>query len=162
MIKIRPIQQSDRDFLWDMLFEMIYFPEGEEKPNKEEFLNQLNISKYLNGFCLKTSDAGFIAEDEKNQLVAAAWFRLFDNDNKGYGYINDDIPELSIAVLKEYRGKGVGTKMLKALIEKAKLDGYPSISLSVDPENSAYRLYVKEGFVKVGVSGTSWTMRLDL
>ena len=98
MIKIRPIQESDKKFLWDMLFETIYFPEGEEKPNKEEFLNQPNISKYLDDFCNKTSDAGFIAEDEGKHLVAAAWFRLFDKSNKGYGYINDDIPELSIAV----------------------------------------------------------------
>ncbi|MBU3113819.1 hypothetical protein [Clostridium lacusfryxellense] len=79
MIKIRPIQQSDRDFLWDMLLEMIYFPEGEEKPNKEEFLNQPNISRYLNGFCLKTSDAGFIAEDEKD-IAFLCYTKIISNN----------------------------------------------------------------------------------
>ena len=162
IIKIRPIQESDKHFLWDMLFEMVYFPEGVEKPNKEEFLKQPNISKYLDGFGIKNSDSGFIAENDRNQLIAAAWFRLFDNSNKGYGYISDDIPELSIAVLKEYRGKGIGSKLLKALIEKAKSDGYPAISLSVDLENTACSLYVSAGFKKVGVSGTSWTMKLDI
>lgn len=162
VIKIRPIQESDKNFLWDMLFEMVYFPEGERKPNKEEFLSQPDIYKYLDGFGLKNSDSGFVAENDKNELIGAAWFRLFDNSNKGYGYINDDTPELSIAVLKEYRGKGIGSKMLKALIEKAKLDGYPAISLSVDPENIAFRLYIREGFKKVGVLDTSWTMKLDL
>ena len=162
MIEIRAIQESDKYFLWDMLFEMVYFPEEEDRPNKEEFLKQPNIFKYLKDFGLKKSDSGFIAENERHELIATAWFRLFDKSNKGYGYISDDIPELSIAVLKEFRGNGVGSKMLKALIEKARSDGYPSISLSVDHENIACRLYLKEGFKKVGVLGTSWTMKLDL
>jgi len=162
MINIRPIQESDKEFLWDMLFEMIYFPEGSEKPNKEELLKNPDIYKYLNDFGLRKTDSGFVAENENNQLVGAAWFRLFHGGNKSYGYISDDIPELSIAIVKEYRGKGFGSDLLKALIEKARKDGYPSISLSVDPNNAAYGLYVREGFKKVGIVDTSWTMKLDL
>lgn len=163
MIKIRPIQESDKHFLWDMLFEMVYFPEGEAKPDKYELLSQPHISKYLDGFGLENSDSGFVAENEKKQSVAAAWYRLFDNNNKGYGYINDDTPELSIAVLKEYRGQGIGIKLLRVLIEKAETDGYSSISLSVDSRNTiALRLYERQGFVKVGILGNSWTMKLDL
>lgn len=162
MINIRLIQEKDDQFLWDMLFEMIYFPERIVKPNKEKILREPNISKYLDGFGLKKTDSGFVAENEENELIAAGWLRLFDSNCKGYGYIDAATPELSIAVLKEYRGKGIGNRILKALIEKAKIDGYSSISLSVDPENTALRLYERAGFNKVGVSGTSWTMKLDL
>lgn len=161
MIKIRPIEESDKQFLWDMLYEMVYFSEGIEKPVKEDLLKQPDISKYLDGFGSRSTDAGFVAEDENSQLVGAAWFRLFDISNKGYGYISDDIPELSIAILQEYRGKGLGSRMLKALLEKARADGYKSISLSVDPDNMACRMYERFGFKKVGTEDTSWTMKLD-
>ncbi|MDF2885325.1 MAG: family N-acetyltransferase, partial [Clostridiaceae bacterium] len=49
-----------------------------------------------------------------------------------------------------------------AIIEKAKLDGYSAISLSVDLRNTiALRLYEREEFQKIGILGTSWTMKLD-
>jgi ribosomal protein S18 acetylase RimI-like enzyme len=40
----------------------------------------------------------------------------------------------------------------------AATDGFTRISLSVDPQNSALRLYESEGFSQVGESGTSWTL----
>ncbi|MBS4207342.1 GNAT family N-acetyltransferase [Bacillus sp. FJAT-50079] len=84
--------------------------------------------------------------------------RLFDETNKTYGYINKNIPVLSMAILPEYRGQGLGTVLLNEMIDKAKQSDYISLSLSVDPKNPALRLYERDGFVKVGVNGTSWDM----
>lgn len=47
-------------------------------------------------------------------------------------------------------------------MEQAKLDGYKAISLSVDPRNPSTRHYERFGFIKCGVSGTSWIMKLNL
>lgn len=160
LIKIRPIQESDESFLWDMLFEMIYLPEDVEK--SRDLLNYPDIYIYLDGFGQRNGDTGFVAEDENNQLIGAAWFRLFDAMNKGYGYINDQTPELCIAVIEKCRGNGIGTRLLKTLIEIAKWDGYASISLSVDSRNPANKLYQKMGFEPVKVIGTSWTMELTI
>ena len=55
-------------------------------------------------------------------------------------------------------GKGIGTILLKEMIRKAKNSGFISLSLSVDPKNLALRLYERQGFVKVGINGTSWDM----
>ncbi len=63
---------------------------------------------------------------------------------------------------KEYRSQGVGRKLLRALLETARQQNITALSLSVDPNNFALRLYESEGFVKVGASGTSWTLRLIL
>lgn len=161
MIKIRPVQESDNDFLWDMLYEMVFFPVGEEKPDKQDLLNQTSVFKYLDGFGQNRTDSGLVVENQDQQLIAAAWFRLFEVSNKGYGYVAADIPELSIAVIQECRGQGIGSQILEALIAKAALEGYKSLSLSVDTRNIACRWYEREGFTKVGGSDTSWIMKRD-
>ena len=51
--------------------------------------------------------------------------------------------------------------MLRALIETARTEGFPALSLSVDPENPARHLYETEGFRMVGESGTSWTLLIS-
>ncbi len=91
--------------------------------------------------------------------MGAVWYRLFDEKDKGYGYVDSSTPELGIAVCKEARGLGLGTLLMQKIIQKAMQEGYPSISLSVDPENTtAVHLYKKLGFKEVGVEGTSITM----
>jgi len=60
-----------------------------------------------------------------------------------------------MAVSPEYRGQGIGTLLLNEMVKKAKDTGFTSVSLSVDPSNSALRLYERHGFVKIGVDGTS-------
>jgi ribosomal protein S18 acetylase RimI-like enzyme len=51
---------------------------------------------------------------------------------------------------------------MRALIAAARHDGFAALSLSVSPQNPARTLYESLGFVKVGESGTSWTLRLSL
>lgn len=67
-----------------------------------------------------------------------------------------------MAVLPGFRGKGIGTALLKRLIEDAREAGYPALSLSVDVRNPAYKLYCKLGFGCVEQSDHSQTMRLRL
>jgi [ribosomal protein S18]-alanine N-acetyltransferase len=161
-INIRPIKQTDVPFLWEILYLCIYIPEGITPPAKDEILNHPDIAKYVKDWGTQ-GDQGLIAVDTQTGLsIGSAWLRLFDSHNKGYGYVNDITPELSIAIVPEYRNQGIGTQLLMRLLEAAKISGYSSISLSVDPHNPAVRLYQKLGFKKIGISGTSWTMKLDL
>jgi GNAT superfamily N-acetyltransferase len=91
--------------------------------------------------------------------VGAVWYRLFDEFNKGYGYVDSNTPELGIAVSKEVRGIGVGTLLMTKIIQQAMDEGNILISLSADPEKShAVHIYNKLGFKEYGVSGTSITM----
>jgi ribosomal protein S18 acetylase RimI-like enzyme len=83
-------------------------------------------------------------------------------DNHSFGFVDEDTPELAIAVKKEFRGRGIGTSLMNHLMQHAKNKGIRRISLSVDPENHARNLYEELGFEKVGQSGTSWTMLIHL
>jgi ribosomal protein S18 acetylase RimI-like enzyme len=67
-------------------------------------------------------------------------------------------PELSIAVRPEYRGCGVGTRLLEQLLVAADRE-YDAVSLSVSDGNPAVSLYRRAGFMCVSTSGGSSTMR---
>lgn len=99
----------------------------------------------------RNGDKALIAFDNnKGNSVGAVWYRLFSSEERGYGYVSDDIPELGIALVKEARGKGLGTKLMNLIIEEAKRNGYKSLSLSVDVANTnAVNLYRKFGFIEL-------------
>jgi len=156
LIIIRSIEENELEFMKDMLYESIYMPENVK--NKVELLNSPSIKKYYEDWGRK-GDTALIAIDKNNRAVGAVWYRLFDETNKGYGFVDNRTPELGIAVTQEARGLGIGTLLMKKVIEQASKDGYKSLSLSVDPENtSAVHIYKKLDFIDYGISGTSITM----
>jgi len=163
MIKLRPINENDEIFLWDMLFEITYSLEVNRKPSKQIFLKRQDIYKYVKGFGLESSDIGFVAESDEGRSIGAAWYRLYKADNKGFGYIDDNTPEISIAVSEEYRNKGVGKELLEALLENAKKKGVSALSLNVDSRNTAaVHLFEALGFKAVSNEENSQVMKLSL
>lgn len=157
MVIIRPLERQEYDFFMDMHYESIYILEA--KPPKHELLNAPYIKKYSEGWG-RRGDRALVALSD-NHLIGAVWYRLFNEEEKGFGFIDCETPELGIALLPNFRKHGIGSMLMKEIIEQAKSDGYKSLSLSVDPDNhSAVRLYEKLGFKYVGMSGTSWTMKL--
>ena len=83
---------------------------------------------------------------------------MFQGDSRGYGYVADDVPELSMAILPDYRGQGIGTQLISHMLDYTK-GKYASVSLSVSPNNPARRLYERFGFKLVGTEGTSIVMQ---
>lgn len=100
-----------------------------------------------------------IAINQQNQAVGAVWCRLFNENEKGYGFVSPDIPELGIAIVESERGKGLGKQLLIEIIKGAKKAGYIGLSLSVDLKNTgAISLYHQLGFEDIEIEGTSKTM----
>ncbi|QTD42531.1 GNAT family N-acetyltransferase [Sporosarcina sp. Te-1] len=148
--------KEEYQFFLEMFYESIHILEN--KPSKEELLNAPNLRKYHEGWGRK-GDCALLATNAEKTPIGAAWYRLFDEKNKGYGYFNEKTPEIGIAVLNESRGKGVGMLLMRSIMQHAKEEGYPGISLSVDLENkAAIELYEKLGFRDYETVGTSKTM----
>ena len=155
-IFIRPLILSDEPILWEMLYQALYVPKGAD-PFPRDLVKRPEISRYAQdwGNC---DDLGFVALDELDgKPIGAAWVRLLKGENKGYGYVDDLTPELSVAVAPEARGCGVGTRLLVHLLSEV-LPKYRAVSLSVSSENPAVQLYQRLGFEVVGTSGNSLTM----
>jgi len=123
--------------------------------------NTPDVAHYVDGW-MREGDAGFIAEADGRPL-GAAWWRTFASDDKGYGYVATDIPEIGLAVRDDSRGRGVGTALLDTLIAHARDQGLRGVSLSVEDGNdAAIRLYMRYGFERCGRDGNSDTMVLYL
>jgi [ribosomal protein S18]-alanine N-acetyltransferase len=157
---IRKAISEDIHFLWEMLYQAIYVPEGQTPPPKE-IMNEPHIKQILEGWG-RSGDLALIAVDPSNQPVGAVWIRLFDDENKTFGYVDSETPILGIALQPHVRGKGIGTLLMEEILKEAKLVGFKNMSLSVDPNNPALRLYERYGFKKIGVDGTSWDMLTEL
>jgi GNAT superfamily N-acetyltransferase len=157
---LRPVTGNEDDirFLREMLYEAATWGPG-ERPPIEEVLSDPAISRYIEGWGRADDDA-LIAED--GMRVGATWHRLFTDGEPGYGFNSPTIPEITIGVCASARGRGIGTSLLAALIERARDEGHPALSLSVERENRAARFYERLGFVRVGEVANAWTMRLEL
>ena len=148
-----------------MLYEAVNWRDdgAEERPALDEQLAQPELRRYVEGWGRK-GDLAIVALDRLDEPVGAAWCRTFTADAPGYGFVADDVPELSIAVYPECRGQRVGSLLLTTLVTRAQADGNRALSLSVDPENPAKRLYARHGFEVApdAAAAGSLTMVLDL
>ncbi len=153
-------RKGDELFLWEMLVEAFSWQPDRSRMTVAEAAANPNIARYVQGWG-QSGDAGVIAE-VSGRPVGAAWWRFFTAINRGYGFIAAEVPEVSMAVSDEHRGRGVGSALLTALIARAEERGLPALSLSVEFENPALRLYERLGFTTVGREGGAWTMRCQI
>lgn len=112
----------------------------------------------------RPGDLAQIAEDAGTP-VGAAWCRRFTDSEHSWGFVDEDTPEVGLAVVATHRGLGFGTALLTALAEAARIDGSASLSLCTEREGAARGLYERLGFVEVGaltVDLDAILMRLDL
>jgi ribosomal protein S18 acetylase RimI-like enzyme len=157
VIRTRAANDGDRDFLADMLVEAINWnPDGGHFA-PEVVLAFSQNARYVVGWP-RSGDFGLIAETTGGRRVGAAWWRHFSAAEPGYGYLADDVPEVSIGVVAAHRGRGIGDQLLTELEAAARDAGVRALSLSVEPANPARRLYERHGFRTVGTSGGSETM----
>lgn len=104
------------------------------------------LAIYNEFYGFTTKDLGLYALVD-NQLSGAVWIRRLNADHGSNGYIDDNTPILNIAVLPEFRGKGIGAQMIEQLfIEAGAL--YENISVSVVYDSPAIRFYERHGFVR--------------
>lgn len=151
---IRPGTPQDARFLRDMLRHAYYW-----RPSEEDAAG-LHPMRYVENWG-RPGDAAVIALD-RGFPVGAAWYRVFKRDHPGYGFVDEETPELSIAVVPSRRGAGIGGELMTAVLAHARAQGYRSISLSVAKDSPAVALYERYGFQRVDERDGALTMRMDL
>jgi GNAT superfamily N-acetyltransferase len=118
------------------------------------------LTRYVDNWG-RPGDAAMIAHETGNR-VGAAWYRLFRTGEPGYGFVDEQTPELSIAVVPSRRRHGVGQELLDALLDKAREEGHARVSLSVEEGSPAVAFYERNGFAGTGESEGGLVMVRDL
>ena len=106
---------------------------------------EIPASRYVDRWG-RHGDTAVIALDDEGRPVGAAWYRLHPESAPGYGFVDAQTPELTIAVVPSKRGHGVGAELLEALLDRARADGHERISLNVRRDSSEQAFYARHGF----------------
>jgi ribosomal protein S18 acetylase RimI-like enzyme len=159
MLELRPAGPTDLAFLREVLLEAVFWRSGETRPSPDAALADPRVARYVEGWG-RSGDFGVLAE-KNGRPIGAVWWRYFAADAPGYGFVSEAVPEISLAVLAEHRGQGVGTALLREALREAPERGIARLSLSVERDNRAVTLYERMGFRRSGLIGNAWTMVLE-
>lgn len=157
-MRIRAIEPHEPALLRTYLQLSIFVRPG-DPPTAPDAVDRPEIACYIEGWG-RYGDDGVVAVDESTGAdLGAAWIRLWPGPETGYGFVDRSTPELAIAVRPEHRGRGIGTCLLDAVLDRAS-QRHGAVSLSVALENPAVALYQRLGFRAIAASGGTLTMRL--
>ena len=144
MIELRPAGADDLEVLKRALFEAVSWNPERELPPYEFVIAHPELARYHDGWG-REGDLGVVAVDN-GDAVGASLCRLFTAEDHGHGYVDDETPELAVAVWDSHRGQGIGSLLMSAIEDAARDAGFAQISLSVDADNPARRLYERLGY----------------
>ena len=122
---IRILQKDEIPLLKIFLYEAIHVPEGVEPPDRS-IVEKAELKVYTEKFGTRPGDNCLVAVIS-GRIVGAVWTRIMND----YGHIDDETPSFAISLFKEYRGRGIGTALMKAMLDLLSSQGYRRASLSV-------------------------------
>jgi len=144
MTEIRDLRDDELGFLHEMLYAALDWRPDVELPPAEWVLEHPQVVVFHADWG-RPGDTALVAE-LAGEKVGLVWYRLFTEESHGEGFVDELTPELAIAVVDGFRGRGIGEELLNAAHERARRDGIARLSLSVDAENPARRLYARLGY----------------
>lgn len=153
---LREIKENETGILKDFLYEAIFIPEGTELPPRE-IIEQPELKLYYDGFGIDEADFCIVADDE-GKVIGAVWTRIMND----YGHVDEETPSFAISLYKEYRGQGIGTKLMKEMLYLLKEKGYKRASLAVQKANYAVKMYENVGFKVVDENDEEYIMVCEL
>jgi len=141
-VTLRPRTDADADFL-----EAVYFAHrweevaqtGWPEPVRLAFLSDQHRLQRLH-YDQHYPDASYAVVEEHGRPIG----RLYTLCSAG------DMRIMDIGLMPEARGRGLGGALLDAVLRQAPTLGASKISIHVEQNNPARRLYERLGFVKAG------------
>ena len=155
-ILLRELREDETELLKDFLYEAIFIPEGVEPPARK-IIEQPELKIYYEDFGTGRADHCIVADDE-GRVIGAVWTRIMND----YGHVDDETPSFAISLYRQYRGKGIGTKLMKEMLALLKDRGFERASLAVQKANYAVRMYENVGFVTVDENNEEYIMVCEL
>lgn len=155
--RIRDLRAEETPLLETFLYEAIFIPDGVTPPPRT-IVHDPSLYGYIDGFGSGACDYALAAVLPDDTVVGVAWTRLLPD----HAPLANDVPTLAIAALPGYRGHGIGTALIHAILESLTHHGCSSVSLSVQKANPALRLYQRAGFTIAQDNGEELVMVREL
>ena len=159
-MEIRDLRADETPFLREMLYTALAWRPDVELPPREWVLEHPQVAPFHTAWG-REGDTGLVAEED-GVPCGLAWYRFFTVDEHGEGFVDEATPELAVAVVDGMRGRGIGGALMLAIQDRAREHGVERISLSVDPDNPARRLYVRLGYLDLAPDDENGRMILEL
>jgi len=145
-ITFRQLSPTDLPFLKEMFYISLFSVKSEDAFPRD-IIEKPHLARYHQGWG-KEGDYGIVVHKGDEDL-GAIWVRFFTKENPGYGFVEEGAPEMGIALKKEFRGQGLGRKLIQELFVDLKAKGITALSLSTDSRNPAMHLYASCGFEEI-------------
>lgn len=153
---IRPLKPDETGLLKDFLYEAIFIPEGVEPP-AGDIVENPELRVYTDDFGTRPGDNCLVA-DLEGRVVGAVWTRIMND----YGHVDDETPSFAISLYREYRGRGIGTRLMTEMLDLLRTQGYERASLAVQKANYAVKMYENVGFKTVDENDEEFIMVCEL
>jgi len=153
---IRPGSPADLPVYRRILYEAVGWNPDRVLPPMADALRHPELARYHQGWG-RPGDIAVVASLD-GEPVGGAFCRLFTEEDHGEGYVDEETPEIAIAVWPEHRGRGLGGRLLAALADAARAAGMTRLSLSVERPNPAARLYLRSGYAIVTENESDYVM----
>ena len=124
-LTIRPIRREEFPLLADFLYDAIYRSDP-SSPLPRQIVEHPSLRIYIADFGTLPDDRCLVAQAE-GHVVGMVWVRCI----RAYGYIGEGIPEFVLSVAAPCRGQGIGTRLMREMLQRLSAAGYPEASLSV-------------------------------
>jgi ribosomal protein S18 acetylase RimI-like enzyme len=142
MISFRPLVPEDQGDLWDWLHVALWDPPPAGL-RPREILEDPDVRIYAEKWG-RPSDLGIVIQVDGVD-AGACWMRLLP-PGMGLAYVDAETPQLGIALLERFRGRGLGERLMRTALAAAGAAGYRQVALTVHPQNPAVRMYERCGF----------------
>lgn len=149
---IRPLREDETGLLKELLYQAIFVPKKARPPHRS-ILEKPAFTAYYEGFGSASGDNCLVAEVD-GRVAGAVWTRLI----KDFGCVEEGTPWFAIALFAEYRGRGIGTALMRRMLERLKAQGYRQAVLSAHKANYAVHMYKRLGFRTIGEKGREYVM----
>ena len=95
-------------------------------PPARDIIEMPELKLYIEEFGTRRGDNCLVA-DFGGKAAGAVWARIMDD----YGHVDDETPSIAISLYREYRGRGIGSRMMREMLEQLKAQGYTHIFFAV-------------------------------
>jgi ribosomal protein S18 acetylase RimI-like enzyme len=156
----RPLGLDDASHVRWALYEAVAWNPERQLPPYDALIEHPELARYHRDWG-RPGDQGFLVE-VSGARAGVAFYRLFSDADHGHGYVDEATPELAVAVEPALRGRGIGSRLMTELAQRARQAGFARLSLSVDTENPALQLYERLGYREVARDDDGVRMVLEL